>query len=146
MFLLRLNEAIFGPFCKKTNRKILEQVIVKKQYWALKPKIVFTKNILIVKTTNTLFNVRCYIRRFRMQLKAFARVLWTTLIKILDVIFIIIIIIYLFTEIGLSPGGSGYFTCKQNMKLVTTKFKSGGLHEKRAVATWSLGNHHSICL
>ena len=42
----------------------------------------------------------------------------------------IIIIIYLFTAIGLLPGGSGYFTCKQNMKLVTTKFKSGGLHEK----------------
>ena len=41
-------------------------------------------------------------------------------------------IIYLFTAIGLSPGGSGYFTCKQNMKLVTAKFKSGGLHEKHA--------------
>ena len=39
--------------------------------------------------------------------------------------------IYLFTEIGLSPGGSGYFTCKQNMKLVTTTFKSGGLQLKR---------------
>ena len=34
------------------------------------------------------------------------------------------------TAIGLSPGGSGYFTCIQNMKLVTNKFKSGGLHEK----------------
>ena len=33
---------------------------------------------------------------------------------------LIIIIIYLLTEIGLSPGGSGYFTRKQNMKLVTT--------------------------
>ena len=33
------------------------------------------------------------------------------------------------------PGGSGYFTCKQNIKLVTTKFKSGGLHEKHVVAT-----------
>jgi len=30
------------------------------------------------------------------------------------------------------------------MKLVTNKFKSGGLHEKHAVATWSLGNHLSI--
>jgi hypothetical protein len=39
------------------------------------------------------------------------------------------IILYLFTAIGLSPGGSGYFTCEQNMKVVTTKFKSGGLHE-----------------
>ena len=52
-------------------------------------------------------------------------------------------IIYLFTAIGLSPDGSGYFT--QNMKLVTNKFKSGGLHEKHVVATWNLGNHLSIC-
>ena len=57
----------------------------------------------------------------------------------------IIIIIIIFTVIGLSPGGSGYVTCIQNMKLVTTKFKSGGLHEKHVVATWSLGNHLSIC-
>jgi len=55
-------------------------------------------------------------------------------------------IIYLFTAIGLLPGGSGYFTCKQNMRLVTTRFKSGGLHEKHVVATWNLGNHLSICL
>jgi len=48
-----------------------------------------------------------------------------------------IIIIIIFTEIGLSPGGSGYFTCKQNMKLVTTRYKSGGLHEKHVVATWN---------
>jgi len=34
----------------------------------------------------------------------------------------------------LLPGGSGYFTCIQNMKLVTNKFKSGGLHEKHVVA------------
>jgi len=54
--------------------------------------------------------------------------------------------IYIFTAIGLSPGGSGYFTCNQNMKLVTTEFKSGGLHEKHVVATWNLGNHLSICL
>ena len=27
------------------------------------------------------------------------------------------------------------------MKLVTTKFKSGGLLEKHVVATWNLGNH-----
>ena len=32
------------------------------------------------------------------------------------------------------------------MKLVTTKFNSGGLHEKHVVATWNLGNHLSICL
>ena len=41
----------------------------------------------------------------------------------------------------MSPGGSGYFTCIQNTKLVTTEFKSGGLHEKHVVATWNLGNH-----
>ena len=55
-------------------------------------------------------------------------------------------IIYLFTAIRLSPGGSGYFTCKQNMKLVTNKFKSEGLHEKQVVATWNLGNRLIICL
>jgi len=54
--------------------------------------------------------------------------------------------IYLFTAIWLLLGGSDYFTCKQNMKLVTTKFKLGGLHEKHVVATWNLGNHLSICL
>ena len=57
-----------------------------------------------------------------------------------------LIIIYLFTATGLSPGGSGYFTCKQNTNLVTTRFKSGGLHEKHVVATWDLGNNFSICL
>ena len=56
------------------------------------------------------------------------------------------IYICLLTEIGLLPGGSGYFTCKQNMKLVTTRFKSGGLHEKHVVATWNVGNRPSICL
>jgi len=30
------------------------------------------------------------------------------------------------------------------MKLVTNKFKSGGLHEKHVVATWNVGNHLSI--
>jgi len=54
-------------------------------------------------------------------------------------------IIYLL-QFGLLPGGSGYFTCIQNMKLVTTKFKLGGLHEKHVVATWNFGNHLSICL
>jgi len=32
------------------------------------------------------------------------------------------------------------------MKLVTTEFKSGGLHEKNVVATWTLGNQLSFCL
>jgi len=31
------------------------------------------------------------------------------------------------------------------MKLVTNKFKSGGLHEKHVVATWNVGNHLSSC-
>ena len=52
----------------------------------------------------------------------------------------------LLTVIGLSPGGSGYFTCIQNMKLVTNKFKSEGLYKKHVLATWDLGNHLSICL
>ena len=58
---------------------------------------------------------------------------------------LLLLLLLLFTAIGLSPGGSGYFTCIQNMKLVTTEFKSGGLHEKHVVATWNLGNHLSIC-
>jgi len=37
-----------------------------------------------------------------------------------------------------------FYTYK-NMKLVTTKFKSGGLHEKHVMVTWNLGNHLSIC-
>ena len=60
--------------------------------------------------------------------------------------YVLLLLLLLFTAVGLSPGGSGYFTCVQNMKLVTTKFKSGGLHEKHVVATWNLGNHLSICL
>jgi len=54
-------------------------------------------------------------------------------------------LLLLFTAIGLSPGGSGYFTCIQNIKLVINKFKSGGLHEKHVVATWNVGNRLSIC-
>jgi hypothetical protein len=57
-----------------------------------------------------------------------------------------IIILLLLTAIGLIPGGSGYFTCIQNMTSITTKLKSGGLHEKHVVATWKVGNHLSICL
>ena len=34
----------------------------------------------------------------------------------------------------MSPGGSGYFICIQNMKSVTNKYESGGLHEKHVVA------------
>jgi len=56
------------------------------------------------------------------------------------------LLLLLLTAVGLSPGGSGYFTCIQNMKLVTNKFKSGGLHEKHVVATWNVGNCLSVCL
>ena len=56
---------------------------------------------------------------------------------------LVIIIIIILTAIGLAPGGSGYFTCIQNMKSVTHKFKSGGLYEKHVVATWNIGNHLS---
>ena len=58
----------------------------------------------------------------------------------------VLLLLLLFNANGLSPGGSGYFTCIQNTILVTTKFKSGGLHEKHVVATWNVGNHLSICL
>ena len=58
----------------------------------------------------------------------------------------LLLLLLLLTTIVLSPGGSGYFTCIQNMKFVTTEFKSGGLNEKHVVATWNLGNHLSICL
>jgi len=33
-----------------------------------------------------------------------------------------------------------------NTKLVTNKFKSGGLHEKHVVATWNVGNRLNIWL
>jgi len=56
------------------------------------------------------------------------------------------IIIYLLAAIGFLPGGSGYFTCKQNIELVTTRFKSGGLHEKHVVATWNLGKPSQLLL
>ena len=68
-------------------------------------------------------------------------VLFMVLISLL----LLLLLLLLLTAIGLLPGGGGYFTCIQNMKLVTNKFKSGGLHEKHVVATWNLGNHLSVC-
>jgi hypothetical protein len=44
------------------------------------------------------------------------------------------------------PGGSGYFTCIQNMTLITTKLKSGGLHEKHVVALGNLGTSSAFAL
>jgi len=69
----------------------------------------------------------------------------TFILCLADVTLVIIIVIIIII-IGLSPGGSVYFTCKQNMKLVANKFKLGGLHEKHVVTTWNFGNHLSICL
>ena len=55
---------------------------------------------------------------------------------------LLLLLLLLFTAIELSPGGSGYFTCIQNMKLVTNKFKSGGLHGKHAVSSTCFGHHY----
>ena len=66
--------------------------------------------------------------------------------EVQNIIMMMMIIIIIITAVGLSPGGSGYFMCKQNMKLVTTKFKSRGLHEKHVVATGDVGNRLSVCL
>ena len=41
---------------------------------------------------------------------------------------------FIYIYIYCSGNNSGYFTCKQNMKLVTNKFKSVGLHEKHVVS------------
>ena len=76
----------------------------------------------------------------------FFTVLQQYLIFYIYIYIFIYLFIYLLTAIGLLPGGSGYFTCKQNMKLVTNKFKSRGVHQKHVVATWNIGNHLSICL
>jgi hypothetical protein len=39
-----------------------------------------------------------------------------------------------------------YMYTNMKKKIVTRKFKSGGLHERHVVATWTLGNHLSIRL
>ena len=51
----------------------------------------------------------------------------------------------LLTAIGLLPGGSS-FVHAHSYEKGTKNLKPGGLHEKHAVATWSLGNQLSICL
>jgi len=61
------------------------------------------------------------------------------------IIFLLFLLLLFFTAIWFSPGGSDYFTCIQNMELVTTKFMSGRLYVKHVVATWNLGNHLSVC-
>jgi hypothetical protein len=37
------------------------------------------------------------------------------------VFILLLLLLLLLTAIGLSPGGSGHFTCNKNMKLVTDK-------------------------
>ena len=51
----------------------------------------------------------------------------------------------LLTAIGLLPGGSG-FVHVHNYEQGAKNLKPGGLDEKHAVATCSLGNHLSIRL
>ena len=55
------------------------------------------------------------------------------IIIIVMIIIIIIIITFIYCNCVVSRW-QWFFTCTQNMKLVTTKFKSGGLHEKHVVA------------
>ena len=55
------------------------------------------------------------------------------IIIILLLLVVVVVVVVVLTAIGLSPGGCSYFTCIQNMKLVTNKFKSGGLQEKHVL-------------
>jgi len=57
------------------------------------------------------------------------------ILLLLLLLLLLAVIVVVLTATGLSPSGGGYFTCIQNMKLVTNTFKSGGLHEKHVVAT-----------
>jgi len=63
---------------------------------------------------------------------------------IVIVIIIIIIIIIYFNRVVTRWQWLFYMYMKY--EIVTTKFKSGGLHEKHEVATWNLGNLLSIYL
>ena len=84
--------------------------------------------------------------RERVSMLKFVLALSQLLPNFIIIIIILLLLLLLFSAIWLSPGGSGYFTCIQNMKLVTNIFMSEGLHEKHAVATWNIGNRLSICL
>ena len=59
-------------------------------------------------------------------------------------IIIIIIIIIIINCNWIITRWQWLFYMYTNMKNVTRKFKSGGLHERHVVATWKLGNHLSI--
>ena len=54
--------------------------------------------------------------------------MWATILRLVSVtaclkdrIIVVVVVVVVIATIKLSPGGSGYFTCIQNMKLVTTK-------------------------
>jgi len=66
-------------------------------------------------------------------------------IHVVIIIIIIIIIIFINCNWVVTPW-QWLFYMYTNMKKVTRKFKSGGLHEKLVVATWKMGNHLSIRL
>ena len=95
----------------------------------------FLKLLVTIPVAPIITGIIVYIR-FHIRFISIHKLLYLTLLLLL----------LLLTAIGLPPVGCGYFTCIQNMKLVANKFKSGGLNEKLVVATWSLGNHLSICL
>ena len=59
-------------------------------------------------------------------------------------VIIIIIIIFIYCS-WVVTRWQWLFYMYTNMKLVTTKFKSGGLYEKHVVANWNPGNHLRIC-
>jgi len=61
-------------------------------------------------------------------------------------IIIIIIIIIIINCNWVVTRWQWLFYMYTKYELVTTKFKSGGLHEKHVVTTWNLGNHLSVCL
>jgi len=63
-----------------------------------------------------------------------------------DVYYFIFSLFSYLLQLGCYPVAVVIFQCKQNIKLVTTRFKFGGLHEKHVVATWNVGNHLSICV
>ena len=72
---------------------------------------------------------------------------WVNIVVVVVVVvLLLLLLLLLLTATRLSPGGSGYFPCIHNMKLVTNKFKTGGLHDKHVEATWNVGNHLSVCL
>ena len=63
------------------------------------------------------------------------------------IILIIIIIIIIFINCNWDiTRWQWLFYMYTNKRLVSGKFKSGGLHERHVVATWKLGNHLSIRL